>query len=208
MILICDNCGMKFERHRANVFPDRHTFCNIDCRREFQSRTLNYDDVLDFLVKYILEHGGVAPTYREITNNCEVSSTSHVKYVLERLAETGLVVLLGDGKARGIQVVGMQLAHTDPRGRGEMEESMPRLNLTNDQVEKFIAELNLTDDQVEKPITEYWRNHYVNKGHCSLCGNSGIIDTTGVRTAAGVIAGRKNYCICPNGQSIRKQEAV
>jgi len=37
-----------------------------------------------------------------------------------------------------------------------------------------------------------------------LCGNSGVIDTTGVRTAAGILVGRKNLCICPNGQWMRR----
>lgn len=54
-------------------------------------------------------------------------------------------------------------------------------------------------------VTKYWLKHYVNQGHCSLCGNSGFIDTTGVTTAAGRSVGRKNYCICPNGQCIRFQ---
>ncbi len=52
-------------------------------------------------------------------------------------------------------------------------------------------------------ITEYWSEHYINKRICSLCGNSGIIDTTGTKTYAGVEVGRKNYCICPNGQAMR-----
>ena len=115
-ILICDNCGKKFERHPSNVFPNRYVFCNTSCRREFRQRPFSYDDVLDFIVKYVLEHGGVSPTYREIADNCEVSSTSQVKCVLDQLAKAGLIVLLGDGRARGIQVVGMQLTYTDPRG--------------------------------------------------------------------------------------------
>ena len=59
-------------------------------------------------------------------------------------------------------------------------------------------------------ITEYWMEHYINGIHCSLCGNSGIIDTTGLTTidntvgpGAKVMVGRKNYCICPNGQAMR-----
>lgn len=53
-------------------------------------------------------------------------------------------------------------------------------------------------------VTEYWLTYYADK-HCTLCGNSGIIDTTGIaKTAAGLSVGRKNYCICPNGQLLRK----
>ena len=54
------------------------------------------------------------------------------------------------------------------------------------------------------PITEYWYNNYVNGTHCSLCGNSGVINTCLTsRTAAGVNTGRFNWCMCPNGQARR-----
>lgn len=51
-------------------------------------------------------------------------------------------------------------------------------------------------------VTEYW-NEYYNNGHCTLCGNRGIINTTGTTTPAGHVVGRVNYCICPNGQAMR-----
>lgn len=51
-------------------------------------------------------------------------------------------------------------------------------------------------------IVDYWYKYYV-KDHCTLCGNSGVIDTRGVQTAAGIPVGRLNFCICPNGQAIR-----
>lgn len=53
-----------------------------------------------------------------------------------------------------------------------------------------------------KAVVDYWLRHYINEC-CSLCGNSGIIDTRGVKTAAGVKVGRLNWCICPNGQALR-----
>lgn len=60
-------------------------------------------------------------------------------------------------------------------------------------------------------VTHYWREYYINYeammgvGLCSLCANSGIIDTTKSATSAtGHKAGRKNFCICPNGQAMRK----
>lgn len=56
---------------------------------------------------------------------------------------------------------------------------------------------------MSNPITDYWNKHYADR-HCTLCGNSGVIDTTGVQTAAGVLVGRKNFCLCPNGQALRK----
>jgi hypothetical protein len=52
-------------------------------------------------------------------------------------------------------------------------------------------------------VTNYWYEFFADQ-HCTLCGNSGVIDTRGVRTAAGVDVGRRNWCICPNGQVLRK----
>lgn len=51
----------------------------------------------------------------------------------------------------------------------------------------------------QQVITDYWRENYATE-HCTLCGNSGIIDTRLAVTAAGVPVGRLNWCICPNGQ--------
>jgi hypothetical protein len=51
-------------------------------------------------------------------------------------------------------------------------------------------------------VTNYWLQYYANE-HCTLCGNSGVIDTTGVTTGVGLLVGRKNFCICPNGQALR-----
>ena len=53
-------------------------------------------------------------------------------------------------------------------------------------------------------LSDYWSEYYVEHNHCSLCGNSGRIDTRGVKTAVGISVGRVNYCICPNGQALRK----
>lgn len=60
----------------------------------------------------------------------------------------------------------------------------------------------------DNPITDYWHKHYTYDGLCSLCGNSGILNTTGARTAAGKLVGRFNYCICPNGQGMRKMQVL
>lgn len=58
-----------------------------------------------------------------------------------------------------------------------------------------------------RAITRYWLDHYAPEGHCSLCGNRGVIDTRGTLTPAGYPVGRLNYCICPNGQVLRRQNA-
>lgn len=54
-------------------------------------------------------------------------------------------------------------------------------------------------------IRDYWLLYVSDDAAlCSLCGNSGIIDTRATAvSAAGVNAGRLNYCICPNGQAMR-----
>jgi hypothetical protein len=58
-------------------------------------------------------------------------------------------------------------------------------------------------------VTDYWMAHYVSApphSLCTLCGNSGTIDTTKTAiSAAGVNAGRVSFCICPNGQALRKR---
>jgi hypothetical protein len=55
-------------------------------------------------------------------------------------------------------------------------------------------------------VEDYWLAHYVDERLflCTLCGNTGEIDTTATAISpAGVPAGRVNYCICPNGQTLR-----
>lgn len=55
-----------------------------------------------------------------------------------------------------------------------------------------------------KFLTDFWYEHYVSENHlCSLCAQSGVIDTTGIRSPAGVECGGKSWCICPNGQTMR-----
>lgn len=58
--------------------------------------------------------------------------------------------------------------------------------------------------EIDERITDYWHKHYATE-HCTLCGNCGVIDSRGIRTPAGKHVGRLNYCICPNGQSLRAQ---
>lgn len=43
-------------------------------------------------------------------------------------------------------------------------------------------------------VTQYWLEYYC-ADHCTLCGNKGIIDTTGTKTPMGEEVGRKNFCI-------------
>jgi hypothetical protein len=55
----------------------------------------------------------------------------------------------------------------------------------------------------EAEVTEYWLEHYVRLGLCSLCGNTGVVDTRNAVSPVGLRAGRLNWCICPNGQGMR-----
>ena len=59
---------------------------------------------------------------------------------------------------------------------------------------------------MRKVITNYWQEFYIKNNMCSLCGQSGIIDTTGMRSPGGTDCGKRNFCICPNGQAMRLQE--
>lgn len=54
-----------------------------------------------------------------------------------------------------------------------------------------------------KSVEDYWAKYYAPKNLCGLCGNTGSIDTTGIKTPAGCEVGGKWWCICPNGQTYR-----
>jgi hypothetical protein len=58
--------------------------------------------------------------------------------------------------------------------------------------------------KLQKAIVNYWLEYYVNEGLCSLCGNRGVVDTQKTaKSDAGILSGRLNYCLCPNGQIAR-----
>lgn len=79
--------------------------------------------------------------------------------------------------------------------------------------------MNKVKGAKRKAVTDYWREFYVQEvelAHlvkigikkvpmCSLCGNTGVINTIGVKAPCGDIMGRKNWCICPNGQQDRSR---
>lgn len=54
-------------------------------------------------------------------------------------------------------------------------------------------------------VADYVFDHYINAplGLCTLCANTGVVDTRGRKSAAGVEAGILNWCLCPNGQAMR-----
>jgi hypothetical protein len=58
----------------------------------------------------------------------------------------------------------------------------------------------------DNPITDYWLKYYLDpeSGLCTLCWNKGKIIT--VKDIDGQLprTAHVDYCICPNGQSMRK----
>lgn len=59
-----------------------------------------------------------------------------------------------------------------------------------------------TPEWQDPDVVNYWIEYYVDE-ICTLCGNTGVIDTRGMKSATGRDIGRENHCICPNGQSRR-----
>jgi len=68
--------------------------------------------------------------------------------------------------------------------------------------------INLLEDLINDSIDEYWNIHYVHPQlkSCVLCGNTGIIDTTdtAIPPQGSPSIGGKHFCVCPNGQQLRK----
>jgi len=61
-------------------------------------------------------------------------------------------------------------------------------------------------DDLNQPVADYWLAHYVRREMCSLCGQSGIIDTRSTAiTQTGLRCGAIHFCICPNGQLMRNR---
>lgn len=63
--------------------------------------------VYDFIVRYKTENDGISPSFREIMENCNISSMSLVKYHINKLADAGLIKPLDIHRTnvRCIQVV-------------------------------------------------------------------------------------------------------
>jgi hypothetical protein len=66
-----------------------------------------------------------------------------------------------------------------------------------------MATWEIDEAAIEAIVAAYWHKYYA-ADCCTLCGNYGVIDTTGTLTPAGAAIGRKHYCICPAGQALRQ----
>lgn len=77
----------------------------------------------------------------------------------------------------------------------ELRRQMAHINALATQAKE------LTNDA----LAAFWLENYVNSSSlCTLCGNIGLIDTRATaRSPAGVYCGRVNFCVCPNGKSLR-----
>ncbi len=62
-------------------------------------------EVFDFIVLHKTENDGQSPTMREIMQNTDITSTSVVRYYLDKLKDFGYISR-NQGEARGIWVVG------------------------------------------------------------------------------------------------------
>lgn len=52
--------------------------------------------------------------------------------------------------------------------------------------------------EYDNPITDYaFRYYFTASGLCSLCGQSGVIHTEGIRSPAGVLTGRRTFVFAP-----------
>lgn len=93
-----------------------------------------------------------------------------------------------------------------------MQEHLSRAKISAKQ-KSYIQEGTVTEQPWEIPdkaiegiVVAYWERFYQGKA-CTLCGDSGWLDTTGVCTPAGVAVGRRQFCLCPNGIMLRKLAA-
>jgi hypothetical protein len=60
--------------------------------------------------------------------------------------------------------------------------------------------------RTEETPMELWLE-FLSNNLCSLCGQTGVIDTRGIRTPAHVECGGLHYCICPNGRALKARNA-
>lgn len=70
-----------------------------------KGRQTRADAIYEFIIQYMTESNGIAPAVRDIAEGLGISSTSQVRYSMDRLVEQGRVTV--DPRiARGIHVVG------------------------------------------------------------------------------------------------------
>jgi len=98
--------------------------------------------------------------------------------------------------------------HDEYPDTGGLPPKIYRGGLSSEQGEKWLQLINVRGRiPYQSPgqpgiADNVWSEFVHPDGHCSLCGNSGVIDTRGhVETAAGWKVGARCFCICPNGRA-------
>lgn len=64
------------------------------------------ESVFDYIVQYKFRNDGVAPSFQEIMDACDVTSKSMIYYYLDKLEEDGRIVRPAKKSPRNIQIVG------------------------------------------------------------------------------------------------------
>lgn len=77
-------------------------------RQPRQAHKHDHSAVFKFIVDYKKNNDGASPSMREISKTFDISSLSHVRYILGRLEVHGKIKLTRAGEARRISVVGGQ----------------------------------------------------------------------------------------------------
>lgn len=89
----------------------------------------------------------------------------------------------------------------------DIEQKWNMYGLSSDLYFEWAAEIALRfyTQKSSNLLTTYFIEHYLNREMmlCSLCGNTGLIDTTRLINPVGISFGRVNFCLCPNGQAQR-----
>jgi len=62
-------------------------------------------NVLRFIIKYKISNGGNSPSIRDISNGCQISSTSNVSSILKHLEHTGKIKI-SKNRSRLISIPG------------------------------------------------------------------------------------------------------
>lgn len=64
-------------------------------------------------------------------------------------------------------------------------------------------------EENELVLTKVWKDEFVKGKYCSLCGNTGIIDTRGRKICyTNVEFGRVSFCICPMGRATKRNRVT
>ena len=94
-----------FEKLNNDYYYNKVAFDKFAAK--FGTRLENDKRLLDFIVKYKCEHGGICPTYQEMSKGAEINSMSLLNVTLNQLEKQNRIIRRSDsGSARTIQIPG------------------------------------------------------------------------------------------------------